>query len=108
MCIILLIFLCLANILVLVLVLNIVILNYACYIICCMSSFTILGLGKWEHFTQAFAVSLPNAFTKYLLFGLFFSQQGVQRGVGCPAKMRSGRSPPDLPEGVRGSPLYLR
>lgn len=39
---------------------------------------------------------------------LSFSQQGAQRGVDCRVRMRSGLSPPDLPGGVRGSPLCLR
>lgn len=45
---------------------------------------------------------------KCLLSALPFSQQGAQRGVDCRVRMRSGRSPPDLPGGARGSPRCLR
>uniref|UniRef100_A0A8C1E6L9 Lin-9 DREAM MuvB core complex component n=1 Tax=Cyprinus carpio carpio TaxID=630221 RepID=A0A8C1E6L9_CYPCA len=39
---------------------------------------------------------------------LWKRQQGAQRGVDCRVRMRSGRSPPDLPGGARGSPQCLR
>ncbi len=59
--------------------------------------------GPWLHLCLLM-FSVP----KYLLSALSFSQQGAQRGVDCRVRMRSDRSPPDLPGEARGSPLCLR